>query len=166
MQLHDFAFARKAFSRAGANLLPLPCITTLSFCDPVLPLTCTGSRGYSFQMSDCVYISCAGNFKAGAKCALQAAAVLQAAGNDAEARRWLQRAARQYRSARMFDECLALLQQHPEVAEALPAEEVTFRHSLPLVPSAHARIDPQIHAFAHGTRTSIWCCHQVNQLHL
>lgn len=52
--------------------------------------------------------------------------MLQAAGNAAEAGRWLQRAARQYRLARMYDECLALLQEHPGVAEAIPAKEVNF----------------------------------------
>lgn len=115
-------------------------------------------------MSNCGHTACAGNFKEGANCALRAAAVLQEAGNDAEAGRWLQRAARQYRSARMFDECLALLQQHPEVAEALPAKEV--QTCLPLIPSARAGSNPQVQTFLRGTRRCVGHCHQVNSLHL
>lgn len=75
-------------------------------------------------MTDVLDCSTAGLYAEGARCALQAAAVLREAGNAAEAGRWLQRAARQYRSARMYDECLALLADHPEVAEAIPANEV------------------------------------------
>jgi len=72
----------------------------------------------------------AGNHAEGALCAQQAAAALAAAGKPAEAAKWLVRAVRQLRTARMYDECLALMAEHPEVADSLGATEVchTFGH--------------------------------------
>jgi len=70
----------------------------------------------------------AGNHAEGALCAQQAAAALAAAGKPAEAAKWLVRAVRQLRTARMYDECLTLMAQHPEVADSLGATEV--RHTL------------------------------------
>jgi len=69
-----------------------------------------------------------GNHAEGALCAQQAAAAAAAAGKPAEAAKWLVRAVRQLRTARMYDECLTLMAQHPEVADSLGATEV--RHTL------------------------------------